>query len=134
MSKQRLDVPLSSYSISARNGWWQCVFQKNEGGLDFGVRLSFHVNAENTGVDKIVEPVESTSAAEMVANDRISKGLKYDIPKLCDFAHVKLKTSEIEFLRKILTMKNDWWGAGILAITGMSFWCKFCVLYEHYYI
>ena len=38
----------------------------------------------------------------MVANNLISKGLKYDIPKLCDFEHVKLTTSEIEFFKENL--------------------------------
>ena len=61
------------------------AYLKNKGGLDFGVRLSFHANEDNTGVDKIVEPFEDTIAAEMVANDRISNGLKYDIPNLRDF-------------------------------------------------
>ena len=38
----------------------------------------------------------------MVAIDRIIKGIKYDISKLCNFAHVKLTTSEIEFFKENL--------------------------------
>ena len=38
----------------------------------------------------------------MVANDRISNGLKYDIPNLRDFGHVKLTVREIEFFKENL--------------------------------
>ena len=103
-------------SVSISRGWmshYQVIaaalemdgdnaYLKNKGGLDFGVRLSFHANEDDTGVDKIVEPVEDASAAEMVANDRISNGLKYDIPNLRDFAHVKLTDREIEFFKENL--------------------------------
>ena len=67
----------NTHSASISRGWmshYQVIaaalemygdnaYLKNKGGLDFGVRLSFHANAENTGVDKIVEPVEDTSDA-----------------------------------------------------------------------
>ena len=103
-------------SVSISRGWmshYQVIaaalemdgdnaYLKNKGGLDFGVRLSFHANEDDTGVDKIFEPVEDASAAEMVANDRISNGLKYDIPNLRDFAHVKLTDREIEFFKENL--------------------------------
>ena len=65
-----------TYSVAISRGWMshhQVVaaalemyednaYLKNRGGLDFGVRMSFHSNRENTGVDRIMEPVENASA------------------------------------------------------------------------
>ena len=32
------------------------VYSHNKGGLDFGVRVSYHTNKNNTDVEKVVEP------------------------------------------------------------------------------
>ena len=107
-------------SVSISRGWmshYQVIsaalemdgdnaYLKNKGGLDFGVRLSFHANEDNTGVDKIIEPVEDMSAAEMVANERMNNSLKYNIPKLTDFGHVKLTVREQEFFKEHLDHKK----------------------------
>ena len=103
-------------SVSISRGWmshYQVIsaalemdgdnaYLKNKGGLDFGVRLSFHANEDNTGVDRIIEPVEDMSAAEMVANERINNSLKYDIPSFKNFGHVKLTVREQEFFKEYL--------------------------------
>ena len=78
------------------------AYLKNKGGLDFGVRLSFHANEDNTGVKKVVEPLEDTSAAEMVANDRIKKGLKYNVPNILQLKHAKMSKEEKDFFKAYL--------------------------------
>ena len=107
-------------SVSISRGWmshYQVIaaalemdgdnaYLKNKGGLDFGVRLSFHANADNTGVDKIEEPVYDASAAEVVANERIKTGLKYEIPNIEDLRGVRMTNAEKEFFRNILMTKN----------------------------
>ena len=45
------------------------AYLKNKGGLDFGVRMSFHANRDNTGVYRIIEPVKDSSADEMVKKE-----------------------------------------------------------------
>ena len=103
-------------SVSISRGWmshYQVIaaalemdgdnaYLKNKGGLDFGVRLSFHANADNTGVDKIEEPVDDASAAEVVANERIKTGLKYEIPNIEDLRGVRMTNAEKEFFREYL--------------------------------
>ena len=68
------------------------AYLKNKGGLDFGVRMSFHANRDNTGVERIVEPVEESSAAEM-----IDKEMRYKIPNIKDLVKTKLADDEIDF-------------------------------------
>ena len=65
-------------------------------------RLSFRANADNTGVDKIEEPVDDASAAEIVANERIKTGLKYEIPNIEDLRGVRMTKAEKEFFREYL--------------------------------
>ena len=103
-------------SVSISRGWmshYQVIaaalemdgdnaYLKNKGGLDFGVRLSFHANADNTGVDKIEEPVDDASAAEVVANERIKSGLKYEVPNIEDLRGVRMTNAEKEFFREYL--------------------------------
>ena len=103
-------------SVSISRGWmshYQVIasalemdgdnaYLKNKGGLDFGVRLSFHANEDNTGVKKVVEPLEDTSAAEMVANDRIKKGLKYNVPNILQLKHAKMSKEEKDFFKAYL--------------------------------
>ena len=52
------------------------TYPYNKGGLNFGVRVLYHANEENTGVERIVEPMTEESPAEIIANDRVKKGLK----------------------------------------------------------
>ena len=107
-------------SVSLSRGWmshYQVIasalemdgdnaYLKNKGGLDFGVRLSFHANEDNTGVKKIVEPLEDTSAAEMVANERIKKGLKYNVPKILQLKHAKISEEEKQFFKAYLDVEK----------------------------
>ena len=73
------------------------AYLKNRGGLDFGVRMSFHANRENTGVDRIMEPVENDSAAEMVARE-----MKYKMPKIENLMQTDLSKEENEFFLEYL--------------------------------
>ncbi len=85
------------------------AYLHNKGGLDFGVRVSYHANEDNTGVNRIDEPATEESPAEIIANDRVKKGLKYDIPSILDLKHGHLTDEEKEFFRAELdfTSMND---------------------------
>ena len=40
------------------------AYLKNRGGLDFGIRMTFIANEDNTGVDRILVALSELSAAE----------------------------------------------------------------------
>ena len=46
------------------------AYLKNRGGLDFGILMTFIVNEENTGVDRIVEPLSELSASKKIERHR----------------------------------------------------------------
>ena len=59
--------------------------------------MSFHANRDNTGVDRIMEPVENSSVAEMVA-----KEMKYKMPKIENLMTTDLSKEENEFFLEYL--------------------------------
>ena len=63
--------------------------------------MSFHANRDNTGVDRIMEPVENASAAEMVA-----KEMKYRMPKIESLMLTDLSKEENEFFIEYLDGKK----------------------------
>ena len=73
------------------------AYLKNRGGLDFGVRMSFHANRDNTGADRIIKPVENASAAEIIA-----KEMKYNMPKIETLIQTNLSKEENEFFFEYL--------------------------------
>ena len=86
------------------------AYLHNKGGLDFGVRVSYHANEENTGVNRIDEPASDESPAEIIANDRVKQGLKYKIPSILELKHGYLTDEEKDFFREELnieTMDDD---------------------------
>ena len=55
----------------------------------------------------------------MVANERIKKGLKYNVPKILQLKHAKISEEEKQFFKAYLDVeKNDTQSDGILAISG----------------
>ena len=78
------------------------AYLKNRGGLDFGIRMAFIANEENTGVDRIVEPLSELSADEQIERHREEIGTKYKIPEITNIEGENLPPRVKEFLKKNL--------------------------------
>ena len=79
----------------------------NKGGLAFGVKVLYHASEKNTGFERIVEPTTEESSAEIIANDRVEKGLEYNVPSILNLKHAYLTDKEIDFFRAELEMMDD---------------------------
>ena len=73
------------------------TYLKQKGGLYFGIRTNFYPNEDNTGVLKIDELEQETSAADQITNERIRKGLKHKIPLFKDLKEGQLTREQIGF-------------------------------------
>ena len=74
------------------------AYLREKGGLHFGIKTSFYANRENTGVERIEEPIiipnENSSA--------IPGKLKHNIPKILELKQGYLTEEEEEFFREYL--------------------------------
>ena len=52
-------------------------------------------------MNRIDEPAIEESPAEIIANDRLKKGLKYEIPSILDLKHGYLTDEEKKIQRRI---------------------------------
>ena len=68
-------------------------------GLDFGIRNNFCANADNTGVDKVID-IDRKNVRQRRRRHEI-KQLKYEVPSILDLEKVFLTEDEIEFFRDI---------------------------------
>lgn len=82
------------------------AYLHNKGGLDFGVRVSYHANEDNTGVNRIDEPTSEESPAKIIANDRVRNGLKCKIPSILELKHGYLTDEEKYFFPEELNIKS----------------------------
>ena len=75
---------------------------KKKGGLDFGIRMNFIPNEDNTGVLRIVELEQETTAADQITNERIRRGLKHRVPSILDLKEGELTWEQIRFFHNHL--------------------------------
>ena len=59
----------------------------------------YYENEESTGVKRIIEPTTEETSAEIIANYRVKKGLKYNIPSMLDLKHGYLTDKEKKILQ-----------------------------------
>ena len=73
------------------------TYLKQKGGLDFGIRINFYPNEDNTGILKIDELEQETSAADQITNKRTRKGLKHKITLFKGFKEGHITREQIGF-------------------------------------
>ena len=78
------------------------AYLKNKGGLDFGIRMNFIPNVDNTGVLRIVELEQDTTAADPITHERIRKVLKHQVPLLLDLKRGERTWEQIRFFHNHL--------------------------------
>ena len=66
--------------------------------MDFGIRVNFYPNQDNTGVVRVLELENETIPAHQIANERIQKGLKYKVPSILKLKKGTLTEEQIDFL------------------------------------
>ena len=59
----------------------------------------YYENEESTGVKRIIEPTTEETSAEIIANYRVKKGLKHNIPSMLDLKHGYLTDKEKKILQ-----------------------------------
>ena len=66
-------------------------------GLDFGIRMNFYANEDRTGIIRITELENELSPADVIANERIRRGLKYKVPSIMSLQEGDLTDEQKEF-------------------------------------
>ena len=69
-------------------------------GLDFGIRNNFCANADNTGVNKIID-IDRRNVRQRRGRHEM-KPLKYEVPSILDLEKGFLTEDKIEFFREHL--------------------------------
>ena len=78
------------------------AYLKKKGGLDFGIRMNFIPNEDNTGVLRIVELEQETTAADQITNEFIRRGFKHKVPSILDLKRGELTWEQIRFFHNHL--------------------------------
>ena len=73
------------------------VYLTQKDGLDFGIRMNFYANEDRTGIIRITELENELSPADVIANERIRRGLKYKVPSIMSLQEGDLTDEQKEF-------------------------------------
>ena len=94
-------VMAAAYEMDGDNAY---LTQNN--GLDFGIRLNFYPNEDNTGVVRVTEFENPNTPAQQIANERIRKGLKHKVPSILKLNLGQLTDEQIGFFLVNLDHNN----------------------------